>query len=309
MKSSLIGAKFMKLNKIICFTFAGAMTMIVLYSSSAQMRAIGNLAPKAAESATSPYVELLYKKYGYSDLSGDKTFDQNSFAWRHESLKGDDSPYQQSRLSIDRQVDSAISSGKSPQLITAEYEAEAQKNSKSSLAQFRWGYALWKTITPTSPLAETRMNTLAIFFALVHAESPNTYNYARLIYLVSPNSRDETMLGERVLLHDPNDADIKAALAIDYTAPGSEPYDLKAKSRAIELSKELIQSKPHHANYYAILAEAYTVNYFGNGHHRQDGLATIAALKKYLSLAGPDEYFYQGAKARLFDMEQRVKKN
>lgn len=283
------------------------MIMAVLYLASAHMGILAALMPTSAAPASfiDEYAKSQCLKYAGNDPIGEKITSQKAFAWRHEIWSGNDRPYHQAR----QEIDAAIAAGESPMRIAESYQKQAQENKQSPLAQFRWSYALWKTITPTSTSSEKQTNGLGAFFALAKIASPNTYNYARLRYLVSYHSSDLTELGERLLLRDRQDVSVKAHLALDYTTPGPEPYNLKDKNRVIQLSKELIQANPNYPNYYAVLAEGYTTNYFMNGHHRQDGLAMIAALKKYLDLAKPNESFYQDAKARLSDMERRVANN
>ncbi|MGI4787894.1 MAG: hypothetical protein ACRYFS_03485 [Janthinobacterium lividum] len=287
----------MKFNKTIYLSLAAA--FIVLGCVSTQVKW---LTPFAHQSSINQLAEARYQKYAATDFVGEKTIAENAFSWRHETWAGDDKPYQQIR----QMIDTAIASGTSPMHLAEEYQKQAQHDSRSPLAQFRWGYSLWKTLTPKSTSHEQMTNGLGTFFSLAKIDSPNTYDYARLRYLVSYHSGEQTELGERLLQRNTQDIDVKAHLALDYTAPGPEPYGLKIKNRVIQLSKELIQANPKHAGYYSVLAEAYYTAYYQNGHHKQDALATIFALKKYLSLANPNEYFYHVAETRIVDLEQRL---
>ncbi len=286
----------MKLKRTMCLAFAGAAIMIALYSASARIGAL------AIEPSIDQLALARYQEYAPTDSVGEKTIARNAFSWQHETWTGNDMPYRQAR----QKIDTAIASGQSPMRVAKGYEEQARADKQSALAQFRWGYALRETITPASTPDESQTNGLGVFFALADIASPNTYNYARLRYLTSYHSSYQTALGERLLRQDTQDVSVKGHLALDYTVPGPEPYNLKAKNRAVQLSKELIKVDPKYPSYNAVLAEAYTANYFMNGHHRQDGLAMIAALRQYLSLAKPNEAFYQDAKNRLSDMEQRL---
>lgn len=294
----------MKFNRTAFVALAGAATVIVFYSASTQMRFLVALAPKSAEASIDQLAAARYQQYAPADFVGEKTIARNVFSWQHETWTGDDKPYREAR----QEIDAAIATGSSPMQLAHQYEAQAQKNSEAPLDQFRWGYSLWKTINPISTSAEKQANGLGTFFALAKIPSPNAYGYARLRYLVSYHSGELTALGERLLRRDSQDVDVKAHLALDYTTPGPEPYNLKAKNRAVQLSKELISANPKRPGCYAVLAEAYYASYYVCGHHREDALAVIAALKKYLSLAMPNEAFYEDAKRRLSDMEQRVGK-
>ena len=196
-------------------------------------------------------------------------------------------------------------------MLAAKYQPEAERQPASPVAQFRWSYTVWKNINPTSPFITKRTNSLAGFYPLIYAKSPDAYDHSRLRYLLSPTSFRLTRIGEKLLDQDANDNDVevKVHLALDYATPDAGRYSLTAKVRAIQLSKELIASNPKYPRYCAVLAEPYRISYFLNGHHRQDGLAMIDVLKKYFRLAKPDEDFYQDAKFRMADMEQRINAN
>ena len=260
------------------------------------------LMPFAASAPSlDPYAKSQYLKYAGRDPVGEKITAQSLEAWQQETWSSDDKPYQQIR----QEVEASFTSGKPAVQLAEEYRKEAQNNPKSPLAQFHWAYAIWKTLTPTSSSAEKQTNGIGAFFTLAYTLSPDTYNYARLRYLLSYQYQngDQTVLGERLLQRDTQDAEVKAHLALDYTG---KPYSLASKTRAIQLSREMIQANPKCSRCYAIRAEAYYTAYYENGRHRKDGLAVIAALKEYLSLAKPNEYFYQPAKDRLADMDEKV---
>jgi hypothetical protein len=285
----------MKLIRSVCLAFAGAVIMIAFYFASARMGAL----------AAGPSIDRLalsrYQEYAPTDFVGEKTIARNAFSWRHETWTGDDRPFRQAR----QVIDTAIASGQSPMRVAIGYEEQARADKRSALAQFRWGYALRKTITPASTPDESQTNGLGVFFTLANIASPNTYNYARLRYLTSYHSSYQTALGERLLRQDTQDVSVKGHLALDYTTPGPEPYNLEAKKRAIELSTELIKANPRDASYHAVLAEAYYMSYYSGG-RRQDAVNTIMSLNKYLSLAKPDEAFYETAKSRVADLNRKL---
>ncbi len=276
--------------------------MIVTYSAATQRAWLTALVPMAAEAAIDPLAAARYQEYAPSDPVGEKTIAENASSWRHETWGGDDGPYQKAR----REIDAAVAAGTSPMHLARQYEAQADQNPKAPLDQFRWGYALWRTFTPTSTSAEKGTNKPGAFYSLAKIESPNTYNYARLRYLLSYQSGDLTALGERLIQRDNQDVQVKAHLALDYTTPGSKPYTLEVKRRGIQLSEELIQSDPKYPQYHAILAEEYITSYYVNGHHRQDAAAAVVALKEYLTLAKPNEFFYEAAKTRVATLEQEL---
>jgi len=165
-----------KTNKTIRLAFAAAVAIIVTYSASTQWAWLTALAPMAAEASIDPLAAARYQEYAPRDFTGERAIAENALPWQHETWSGDNTPYQKAR----QEIDSAVAIGKSPMHLARQYEAQADKNRKGPLDQFRWGYALWRTITPTSTSAEKQTNKLGIFFALSKIASPNTYDYARL---------------------------------------------------------------------------------------------------------------------------------
>ena len=165
-----------KTNKTIRLAFAAAVAIIVTYSASTQWAWLTALAPMAAEASIDPLAAARYQEYAPRDFTGERAIAENALPWQHETWSGDNTPYQKAR----QEIDSAVAIGKSPMHLARQYEAQADKNRIGPLDQFRWGYALWRTITPTSTSAEKQTNKLGIFFALSKIASPNTYDYARL---------------------------------------------------------------------------------------------------------------------------------
>ena len=285
----------MKNIKPLGLALLGAVTLSGLYF--AMVKPLHwSLTPYAfAKPVVDEYAKQTYDKYAINDLEGDKVTAQKGFAWRNETWSGDDEPYRQAR----NKIEAALASGASLDEIIDEAENEARKNPKSPLAQFRWAYAVWKMPAPAVSTSIFDKNALGAFFALAYTVSPNTYNFARLRYLLTYQYQEgkQVEVGERLLQRDAKDLAVKGHLALDYT--GSDPYDTKSKSRAVQLSNELIQAGPKDARNHAILAEAYMSSYYRNGHHRQDAVSTVAALKKYLKLAKPTDAFYEQAKIRI----------
>ena len=251
------------------------------------------------------YAKQTYDKYAINDLEGDKVTAQKGFAWRNETWSGDDEPYRQARSKIE----ASFASGTPLEDIIDEAEKEARENPKSPLAQFRWAYAVWKMPAPPNNHSSLNKNDLGAFFALAYTVSPNTYNFARLRYLLTYQYQEgkQVEVGERLLQRDAKDLAVKGHLALDYTCV--DPYDPKARSRAVQLSRELIQAGPKDARNHAILAEAYMSSYYRNGHHRQDAVSTVAALKRYLSLAKPTDAFYEQAKIHITLLEGELSKS
>lgn len=259
-----------------------------------------SLAPYVqAKPVVDEYAKQIYDKHEVNDSVGDKITAQDGFAWRNETWSGNDEPYRQAR----NKVEAALASGTPAENIVGDAEKEARDNPRVPLAQFRWAYAIWKMPVPADNNSDLDKNDLGAFFALAYTISPNTYNFARLRYLLTYQYQEgkQVEVGERLLQRDKNDLAVKGHLALDYTS--IHPYDPKAKSRAIQLSKELIQAEPKRAINQAILAEAYFSNYYRNGHHRQDAVSTITALEKYLSMAKPTDAFYKEAKIRITVLE------
>lgn len=231
---------------------------------------------------------------------------QQAQQWMRKDWTGDAKPYQM----IERDIDQAIANGKNPKTLLEQDKKMAQKNPKDPQAQFRWGYAGWKMMTPTSGYWEKHLYLDGVFEALDNAPSPNTYEYARLRYLVGPHSAQTVNLGERLLSKSgQKDIEVKSHLVGDYIqligAVNLRPESLKPQlqTRAIALAKEVITARPSNAKYYASLGSVY-VSCWTISRSRKDASLGVTAYQEYLRLASPDDELRPQVLAVIKDLQK-----
>jgi len=225
---------------------------------------------------------------------------QKSTSWMQESWQGNDQPYAEVR----NQLDQTIANSQNLDSLWQEYRDEALQNSHDPVAQFRWGYAAIKSITSFTPYPYADTIRGNVLIALLGVTSPNTYNYARLRYLASPNDPKLVGIGERLLKYSPDD-DVQLHLSEDYASILGLHYNFKSKSRAIDLTESLIKNHPQIAKYNATLGSIYLISWYCD-HKRNpaDAKIAIAEYQKYLLLASANEPFRQDAQIRIRDLQK-----
>jgi hypothetical protein len=222
------------------------------------------------------YANSQFAKLMASDPFGGKMVVAKATYWTAEPWTGNDTLYEKARQEIE-------TSGVSPGILEAKYGAAAESQPKSTIAQFRWGYALRKNLADSLPTGKGGEDASAVFYSLTQAGDPHTYNFTRLRYLVSIRSKVLIQLGERLLKQDSNDNPVKLHLIEDYAFNVGETGNPQSKARALDLCHQLLQANANRSSYYAVLGMVYEMSYT-HKHNPADGMAAIAADQKYISL-------------------------
>lgn len=210
----------------------------------------------------------------------------------HETWAGNAHPYQQ----IENEIDQALTNGQAPALLMFQNKALALKKPNDPQAQFRWGYSGWKMLTPESGSWDKDRFLNGVYGALVKAPSPNTYEYARLRFLVSPDSSQLVALGERLLKRNPNDMDVKYKLIGDYyglislNGLHSKKVDPATKERVLAIAQQMLQANPTVAKYYSSLGGVYLTCWVVL-RDQDDAAKAIVEYKKFLQLAPANDEF------------------
>lgn len=231
------------------------------------------------------YTESLFGAAMTSDPSGANTLAAKLPIWLTENWTNDNTMY----TKVENEV---ATSPLSPKALEVAAQINAEKNPRSALAQFRWAFPLWKSIATDQPSSKRASTRSAMFYALARADSPDTYRYARLRYLVSPSAVKGANIGERLLRQDPQDDEVKFNLVVDHAFGVGTNGNPKSKARALALCQQLFKADPKRAKNYSVLGTVYEMSY-SNKHNRADGLAAIAAARSYLRLIDPKTEYAQ----------------
>lgn len=235
--------------------------------------------PNSVPIGTASYGDTQFRKSMSSDPFGSNTVLDRAAYWTSEPWTGNDSLYEKARQEIE-------ASNIGSKAIVAKYETEAESQPKSTIAQFKWGYALRKSHADSPATGKGGEDASAVFYSLTQAGDPHTYNYARLRYLVSMRSRFLANLGERFLKHSPEDNPVKLHLIGDYAFDVGESGNPRSKARALALCQQLSDVGFKRSSYYACLSMVYEMSYTFR-HNPIDAKANIAANQKYISLVDP----------------------
>ena len=210
-----------------------------------------------------------------------------SSEWANEAWTGDDTPYQ----SIELEVDKSLITSWSISDLLQQASTQAQQKPVASKALFRWAYLARQVVRAQPKTYFSYPAIQMISVVLAHGNSPKTYSYARLRFLVSDQNPAFTELGERLLQRDPNDNSVKYYLSIDYSALFSKrsqrsrnhEVDSQLKQRALTLAEQVIAASPADPDYRAALAAVYVASW-DDKKNSQDAANGIAAYQKYLKL-------------------------
>lgn len=235
-----------------------------------------------------------------------------SSEWASEPWTGDDTPYQ----NIERDTDKALASTWSVGNLLEQASVLAQQKPTDPQAQFQWSYMARQVVLAEPKSYDYGSSLRAISVVLAHADSPKTYSYARLRFLLERQNPALTEVGERLLQRDSNDVSVKYHLSQYYSALFSErsqlnrdhAVDPQLKQRALTLAEQIIAANPSDPDYRTALAAVY-VSSFADKKNPQDASNAIAAYQQYLKLAPADDSFRPRCSAIIADLQEYLSAN
>jgi tetratricopeptide (TPR) repeat protein len=195
----------------------------------------------------------------------------NDRAWESERWTGDDRPFAQVRLSIDRLFNAKVDA----QPFVSQYQALAKVNPRDALDQFRWAYAVLKQGDIPHPV---HRDTSEITIALADAVQPHTYNYTRMRLLFQYAGPKELGLFERLLARDPSDDRVKSIYAFIL----SETKLKKDDDKAVSIEEAIVAEGRYSPVCYRDLSDIY----YDVGYNENDPSfykKSIAASREYLA--------------------------
>lgn len=226
---------------------------------------------------------------------------KGQFAWTKDPWTGDNTPYHAARLEIEKVSDNQ------QKLIDLRqrYERDARKKPNDPMSLFRLAYTIYE-----SWLKDNTNKNWSSDFGLVHSgyfavESPHTYDYDRVHYLVWSFYGDyvETIpIARRMLNVDPDDYYVAAHLAASYL----NGYPAKI-NEALAICQHLKKQYPQKASIYSLIGEAYVLWYHRDG-NPANAKAVVENYEKYLSLAPPNEPFRKRAKQIIEQYKPKMKR-
>lgn len=199
--------------------------------------------------------------------------------WMADPWTGSDAPFATIRAEVDK-----ISDQNQWSRSTLEsYRKQAASDPKDPAAQFRWAYAYyksWNDGVPFDSLGDHLDTLRALAWDLEQAPSPHSYEYTRLLYLISASDTPAflTPVGKRLLRHTPKDYAVEF-----YFYPGllSSP-SLADRKEALLGAQNLVREFPATGGPYAALASIYLARW--NMGDKPSGPLAVAAYQKYLSM-------------------------
>jgi tetratricopeptide (TPR) repeat protein len=207
---------------------------------------------------------------------------RNFNAWLNAPWTDSDVIYRDLRSMID--IDLTKSSN--PAIIVQRYEDQFRRNSTDPKALFAFVYCAFKASEIPNGISkmqfESKFDDLYTSISNAKIQAPQTYNYARLVFLGSAPYNDPTLIniGKRLLKQSPNDDEVEYALATVLTF-SKVPAD---RNLAINYQQDLAKRFPNDSRTYRLLG---IINYRTAwlNHSQMDADKSIAAYQRALDLS------------------------
>ncbi len=200
----------------------------------------------------------------------------SQWAWTTELWTGDDQPYEQIRVDIDK----AFAEERLTPASIEEYWTQREKQPNNPQMLFQWVYACNQAQQAHPPIHLKQFPGPGAF---AYVPSPHAYQYTRLRFLVNAQYGSHNQLlnvGKRLLAHHPNDYDVEYEL-VDCFNPSQS---VAGKQQATLYAKDLIRRHPEKPSVYAALGGVYFASWLAK-RNREDGKKAITAYEEYLRLA------------------------
>jgi len=220
--------------------------------------------------------------------------------WIQEAWTGDDKPFEKARSTITSQLVTCLD----PRVLIEKLKTEALQKPTNALAQFRWGFAAYTYASNQTVKEAVGDNILPqILVALASAQSPHTYNYDRLRFMILSRGIPPHQLksmGERLLNKNSQDAQVKYGLASFLKYSNA----VRDRQMALAYAQQLANQYPKEAKYYGLLAGIAYTTWF-RSKSQTDANKAIAAYRHYLDIAAPDEVFRDNAQFYIRYIQQK----
>jgi hypothetical protein len=204
----------------------------------------------------------------------------DGWSWTKMDWKADNTPYAALRQRIEKQ----ITESSDPAAVVADYKQKADSDTANPLAEFAYGYAaLYFTEDYSAPQEEATIVAWPVPDALARAKFPNTYDYARLRFVmqVQVHLMPELLrAGLRLANLNRNDVHVQTHFVEVLAYCGTEADT----DRAIAYATNLISEFPGNADYPLSRGMIYLFRKNGSSQqpYKADG---IADLQKYVDLS------------------------
>lgn len=219
--------------------------------------------------------------------------------WTTEVWNGDNTPYHQARVAIDKVADA----GQGLDELLIKYKAQAQRNPDDAQATFRWAYTAYHIMLTRHSTLTQHAALEGVEEALRQADSPHTYDYARIHFLVGEfytSHRQAVSVAKRLLAVDNSDYHVQYSLASIYLETSVSPNF----EEALAICRNLKHSYPKKASVYALTGETYAFWWYKDKNPAY-AQAAVENYEKYLQLAPPNDEFRRQAMRIISQMKAK----
>lgn len=224
-----------------------------------------------------------------------------SFAWANRPWIGNNRPYHEARVKIDRIADQ----GGLTLTLLNKYELACKQQPRNPLVLFQWAYAdnLAKRRYPNLPLHSSPGDGAFDETEQVGLVDPRTYDYERVRFLLNWNANKQALLplARRLSVYDPKDFAIQYQLAGLYSRSDTP----KEKAASIARVKRLLAQYPNKPGLYSLLGGIY-YEHWTEKKNLEDAKNAVVYYKKYLQLAPANDPWRKQAGILINDINHPV---
>ena len=222
--------------------------------------------------------------------------------WTTEPWNGDNMPYHQARAAIDKVAD--VGQGLDGLLV--KYRTHSQSHLDDPLAAFRWAYTAYRIMLTRNTTVTQHQALGGVEEALRQADSPHTYDYARIRFLTGEfytSHREAVPIAEKLLKENNDDYQVAYCLASIYL----NDYVHPKIAEALSICDHLRQVYPKKSSLYTLAGEAYVLWWYEDK-KPSHAYGVIENYQRYLQLATPHDEFKPRAEGIIKEFKAKLKK-
>ena len=211
--------------------------------------------------------------------------------WEEDSWTANERPYQEAKANLFQEVTQAKGQESAKALALVQSTGQAVRAHRyNALTAFRYGYAVFLASQRGVTLQQGSISKGNFQDDLLNAErslqelpAPHSYEVSRVLFLLRAKmqwSSQMTLLGERLLAHDPSDRAVKNGL-VQFLLTGFLP--LPEQTLALLCAQSLVQQGPSDPAWYMTLGSVYYRLWEHSGFH--DAKYKAGAIQSYSKAA------------------------
>lgn len=217
--------------------------------------------------------------------------------WQRDTWDAhNDAPFR----AIEGQIREELAHAPDPDNVILKYRALASKTPNDPVAQFRWGFSSFAASTRATDIYLLMNRMDGAYEAMALAKPPHSYEYTRVVFLVSPVGKPGRPAGLRLLARNPSDDDVKTLLLLDSCS--YLPNDALMKE-LLTWAAQLVKNHPQYPYYRVLTGRIYSTMWWVTKKVKYAKLA-LAGYQDYLAHAPVTDGYQEQAHIVVKDLKK-----